>query len=48
MDEYYSVMNTINGFTAEDATVIIGSVVDEAMGDALRVTMVATGLDSRA
>jgi cell division protein FtsZ len=44
MDEYYGVMNTIKGFTAEDATVIIGNVVDEAMGDSLRVTMVATGL----
>ncbi len=44
MDEYYSVMNTIKGFTAEDATVIIGNVVDEEMGDSLRVTMVATGL----
>jgi cell division protein FtsZ len=44
MDEYYAVMNTIKGFTAEDATVIIGNVVDEAMGDQLRVTMVATGL----
>src|SRR6476646_2515761 len=29
MDEYYAVMNTIKGFTAEDATVIIGNVVDE-------------------
>ena len=46
MDEYYSVMNTIKGFTAEDATVIIGNVVDEEMGDSLRVTMVATGLGS--
>ena len=46
MDEYYGVMNTIKGFTAEDATVIIGNVVDETMGDALRVTMVATGLGS--
>jgi cell division protein FtsZ len=46
MDEYYGVMNTIKGFTAEDATVIIGNVVDEAMGDSLRVTMVATGLGS--
>ena len=44
MDEYYAVMNTIKGFTAEDATVIIGNVVDDAMADQLRVTMVATGL----
>ena len=46
MDEYYAVMNTIKGFTAEDATVIIGNVVDETMNDSLRVTMVATGLGS--
>ena len=44
MKEYYDVMNTIKAFTAEDATVIVGNVFDEAMGDGLRVTMVATGL----
>ena len=37
-------MMTPRSFTAEDATVIYGSVIDEAMGDALRVTIVATGL----
>ena len=45
MKEYYDVMNTIKEFTAEDATVIVGNVVDENMGDKLRVTMVATGLN---
>jgi cell division protein FtsZ len=45
MKEYYDVMNTIKEFTAEDATVIVGNVMDEAMGDKLRVTMVATGLN---
>jgi cell division protein FtsZ len=44
MKEYYDVMNTIKAFTAEDATVIVGNVMDESMGDNLRVTMVATGL----
>jgi cell division protein FtsZ len=44
MKEYYDVMNTIKEFTAEDATVIVGNVMDETMGDKLRVTMVATGL----
>ena len=44
MKEYYDVMNTIKAFTADDATVIVGNVFDEAMGDGLRVTMVATGL----
>ncbi|HEY0906376.1 MAG TPA: cell division protein FtsZ [Methylophilus sp.] len=45
MREYYDVMNTIKEFTAEDATVIVGNVMDENMGDNLRVTMVATGLN---
>lgn len=45
MKEYYDVMNTIKAFTADDATVIVGNVVDETMGDKLRVTMVATGLN---
>ncbi len=31
-------------FAAEEATVILGSVFDETMGDELRVTVVATGL----
>ena len=31
-------------FAAEEATVIVGSVFDEDMGDGLRVTVVATGL----
>ena len=31
-------------FTAEDATVIVGTVIDEEMTDNLRVTVVATGL----
>jgi cell division protein FtsZ len=44
MKEYYDVMNTIKAFTADDATVIVGNVFDETMGDGLRVTMVATGL----
>ena len=44
MKEVHEVMNTIKGFTAEDATVIVGTVIDEAMENRLRVTMVATGL----
>ena len=44
MKEVHEVMNTIKGFTAEDATVIVGTVIDETMDDRLRVTMVATGL----
>jgi cell division protein FtsZ len=44
LKEVHEVMNTIRSFTAEDATVIYGSVIDEEIGDALRVTIVATGL----
>ena len=44
MKEYHDVMNTIKQFTAEDAMVIVGTVIDDAMDDRLRVTMVATGL----
>jgi len=46
MKEYYDVMNTIKEFTADDATVIVGNVFDETIGDGLRVTMVATGLSA--
>jgi len=44
MREVHEVMSTIKDFTAGDATVIVGTVIDESMGDNLRVTMVATGL----
>jgi cell division protein FtsZ len=37
-------MDTIRAFAADDATVIFGTVREEAMGDDLRVTVVATGL----
>jgi len=42
------VMNTIKEFTAEDAMVIVGTVIDDTMGDDLRVTMIATGLGGAA
>ncbi|MBS0320843.1 MAG: cell division protein FtsZ [Proteobacteria bacterium] len=44
MKEYHDVMNTIKEFTADDAMVIVGTVIDDTMDDALRVTMIATGL----
>ena len=46
MKEYHEVMNTIKSFTAEEATVIVGMVFDENIGEELRVTIVATGLGS--
>src|SRR5688572_18498429 len=44
MKEYHQVMETIREFTAEDAMVIVGTVIDDTMEDNLRVTMIATGL----
>ncbi len=44
LSETKEVMNTIRSYAAEDATVIFGTVYDDSMGDALRVTVVATGL----
>ncbi len=34
----------IEELAAEDATVVVGTVIDESMGDDLRVTLVATGI----
>ena len=44
MKEVNEVMNTVKAFAAEDAHIIFGAVYDEMMEDALRVTVVATGL----
>jgi len=43
LEEFHEVMNCFQ-FAAAEATVIVGSVFDENMGDELRVTIVATGL----
>jgi cell division protein FtsZ len=45
LSETREVMGAIRGYAAEDATVIFGTVYDESLGDALRVTVVATGLN---
>ena len=42
--EFEEVGNTIKAFASEDATVVVGTVIDAEMGDELRVTVVATGL----
>lgn len=44
MREVHEVMGAIKELTAEDATIIVGTVIDEGMNEDLRVTMVATGL----
>jgi cell division protein FtsZ len=43
LEELHEVMNCFQ-FAASEATVIVGSVFDEEMGDTMRVTIVATGL----
>jgi cell division protein FtsZ len=42
--EFEEVGNTIKEFASEDATVVVGTVIDPDMGNELRVTVVATGL----
>jgi cell division protein FtsZ len=46
--EFQEVGNTIKEFAADDATVVIGTVIDPDMKDSIRVTVVATGLGQRA
>ncbi|HTY02899.1 MAG TPA: cell division protein FtsZ [Rhodocyclaceae bacterium] len=47
MREVKEVMSTIKAYTHDEATVIFGTVFDEAMEDQLRVTVVATGLGGK-
>ncbi|MEE8388452.1 MAG: cell division protein FtsZ [Acidiferrobacterales bacterium] len=42
--EFEEVGNTVKEFASEDATVVMGTVIDPEMGTDLRVTLVATGL----
>ena len=42
--EFEEVGNAIKGFASENATVVVGTVIDPNMTDELRVTVVATGL----
>ncbi len=46
LSETREVMAAIRGYAADDATVIFGAVYDETLGDAIRVTVVATGLNN--
>ena len=42
--EFEEVGNTVKAFASENATVVVGTVIDPEMGDELRVTVVATGI----
>ncbi|MGI9232750.1 MAG: cell division protein FtsZ [Woeseiaceae bacterium] len=46
--EFQEVGNTIKEFSSEDATVVVGTVIDPEMTDRIRVTVVATGLGQQA
>jgi cell division protein FtsZ len=46
--EFREVGNTIKEFASDDATVVIGTVIDPDMDDKIRVTVVATGLGQNA
>jgi cell division protein FtsZ len=44
LGEFAEVGDTIAEFASDDATVVVGTVIDPEMGDEIRVTVVATGL----
>ena len=44
LTEFSQVGSTVEDFASENATVVIGTVIDPDMGDEMRVTVVATGL----
>lgn len=47
MGEFGEVGSHIQGLASDDATVVVGTVIDESIGDDLRVTLVATGIGSQ-
>ncbi|WP_018983231.1 cell division protein FtsZ [Salinimonas chungwhensis] len=44
IDEFETVGNAVKAFASENATVVVGTVIDMEMTDELRVTVVATGI----
>ena len=46
MGEFEEVGTIIKDFASENATVVVGTVIDQNLGDEIRVTVVATGLAS--
>ncbi|MDC8784130.1 cell division protein FtsZ [Roseateles koreensis] len=47
LSESRNAMNAIKRYAADEAHVIFGTAYDESLGDALRVTVIATGLSSQ-
>jgi cell division protein FtsZ len=48
LDEYTTVGEIVNQFASDEATVVIGTILDPELQDELRVTVVATGLPKAA
>ena len=46
--EFQEVGNTVKEYASDDATVVVGTVIDPDMTDRIRVTVVATGLGQQA
>lgn len=45
--EFDEIGSHIKGLASDDATVVVGTVIDETIQDSLRVTLVATGIGSK-
>ena len=47
MGEFSEVGDTVEEFASDDATVVVGTVIDPTLDDEIFVTVVATGLGSK-
>ena len=47
IDEFETVGNAVKAFASENATVVVGTVIDMELADEIRVTVVATGIGER-
>lgn len=47
LGEFSEVGDTVEEFASDDATVVVGTVIDPTLGDEMRVTVVATGLGGK-
>lgn len=45
LGEFTEVGNIVEEYASEDATIVVGTVIDPELGDDIKVTVVATGLD---
>ena len=46
LQEFHEVGNTVQEFASENANVVLGTVIDDSIDDEIRVTVVATGLET--